>query len=200
MSLEMALLGFLSYRPMTGYDMKKMTDNVGPSWTAPQSQIYTALHRLEKRELVTVEVVQQDTKPNRKLYHMTPKGEEALQNWMSEAHPPRVLRSPFLLQLWFAGLVDDDVVLRFLEASAEELRAYVAMLETKPGASLDSPDDPPRDRFFWWMTLNYGIQHVRFQIAWIEETIERVRREDYKFGKDGALRGLLDNDTQETAE
>ena len=109
MSLEMALLGFLSYRPMTGYDMKKMTDNVGPSWTAPQSQIYTALHSLEKRELVTVEVVQQDTKPNRKLYHMTPKGEEALQEWMSEAHPPRVLRNPFLLQLWFAGLVDDVV-------------------------------------------------------------------------------------------
>ena len=119
MSLEMALLGFLSYRPMTGYDMKKMTDNVGPSWSAPQSQIYTALHRLEKRELVTVEVVQQDTKPNRKLYHMTPKGDEALQDWMSEAHPPRVLRNPFLLQLWLTGLVDDDVVLRFLEASAE---------------------------------------------------------------------------------
>jgi PadR family transcriptional regulator AphA len=199
-SLEMALLGFLSYRPMTGYDMKKMTDNVGPSWTAPQSQIYTALHRLEKRELVTVEVVQQDTKPNRKLYHMTPKGEEALQDWMSEAHPPRVLRNPFLLQLWLTGLVDDDVVLRFLEASAEELRAYVAMLKTKPGASLDSSDDPPRDRFFKWMTLNYGVQHARFQIAWIEETIERVRQKDYKFGKDGALRGLFDNDRQEAAE
>jgi hypothetical protein len=45
------------------------------------------------------------------------------------------------------------------------------------------------------MTLNYGIQHVRFQIAWIEETIERVRRKDYKFGKDGALRGLFDEET-----
>jgi PadR family transcriptional regulator AphA len=199
-SLEIALLGFLSNQPMTGYDMKKMTDNVGPSWAAPQSQIYTALHSLEKRELVTVEVVQQDTKPNRKLYHITPKGEGALQDWMSQPHSPRTLRNPFLLQLWLAGLVDDGVVLRFLEASAEELREYLATLAAKPGESLDSSDDPPRDRFFWWMTLNYGIQHVRFQIAWIEDTIERVRRKDYKLGKDGALRGLFDTNRQETAE
>ena len=195
MSLEIALLGFLTYRPMTGYDMKKMTDNVGPSWSAPQSQIYDTLHRLEKRGLVTVEVIRQDTKPNRKLYRMTSKGEKTLADWMSDAHPPRVLRNPFLLQLWLTGLVDDDVVLRSLETSAEELRAYVAMLKSKPGASLDSCDDPPRDRFFKWMTLNYGVQHARFQIAWIEDTIQRVRRKDYKLGKDGALSGLFSEET-----
>jgi PadR family transcriptional regulator AphA len=190
-SLEIALLGFLTYRPMTGYDMKKMTDHVGPSWTAPQSQIYDTLHRLEKRGLVTVEVIQQDTKPNRKLYRMTPEGEKTLADWMSEAHPPRVLRNPFLLQLWFTGLVDDDVVLRFLEESAEELRKYVATLESKPETIRDSGDAPPRDRFFKWMTLNYGVRHARFQIAWIEETIERVRRKDYEDGKEGALRGVI---------
>jgi len=192
----MALLGFLTDRPMTGYDMKKMTDNVGPSWTAPQSQIYNTLHRLEKQELVTVEVILQDTKPNRKLYRITSEGKAALAGWMSESHPPRMLRNPFLLQLWFAGLVDDDVVLRFLEESAEELRKYVADLRSKPETLGDSPDDSPRDRFFKWMTLNYGVRHARFQIAWIEDTLERIRRKDYESGKDGALRGLFDSDMQ----
>ena len=200
MSLEIALLGFLSYRPMTGYDMKKMSDDVGPSWTAPQSQIYDTLHRLEKRGLVTVEVILQDTKPNRKLYRMTSKGKETLANWMCEPHPPRVLRNPFLLQLWLTGLVDDDVVIRFLEASAEDLRAYVAILETKPVTIPDARELPPRDRFFKWMTLNYGVRHARFQIAWIEETIDRVRQKDYELGKDGALRGLFDNDAAEAVE
>ena len=193
MSLEAALLGFLTYRPMTGYDMKKMTDDVGPSWTAPQSQIYDTLHRLEKRGLVTVEVIHQDTKPNRKLYRMTPKGEEALASWMSEPHPPRVLRNPFLLQLWFADLVDDDVVLSFLEESAEELRKYVATLEAKPGMHREPQDADPRDRFFKWMTLNYGARHAQFQIAWIEETIERVREKEYEDGKADALRGVFED-------
>jgi len=199
-SLEIALLGFLTYRPMTGYDMKKMTDDVGPSWTAPQSQIYDTLHRLERRGLVTVEVIQQDTKPNRKLYRMTPEGEKTLADWMSEAHPPRVLRNPFLLQLWFTGLVDDDVVLRFLEESAAELKKYVANLESKPEAIGDSGDEPRRSRFFKWMTLNYGVQHARFQISWIEETIARVRRKDYEDGKKGALRGLFDSDSPEAVQ
>jgi len=193
-SLEIALLGFLTYRPMTGYDMKKMTDNVGPSWTAPQSQIYNTLHRLEKRGLVTVEVIQQDTKPNRKLYRVTLEGENTLADWMSEAHSPRVLRNPFLLQLWLADFVDDDVVLRFLQESAEELRKYVADLVSKAETISESGDAPPRDRFFKWMTLNYGVRHARFQIAWIEETIDRVRRKDYKDGKKGALRGVFGDD------
>jgi len=192
-SLEIALLGFLTHRPMTGYDMKKMTDHVGPSWTAPQSQIYDTLHRLEKRGLVTVEVIQQDTRPNRKLYRTTSEGEAVLADWMSDAHPPRLLRNPFLLQLWFAGFVDDDVILRFLEESAEELRKYVADLKSKPETSRDSPDDSPRDRFFKWMTLNYGVRHARFQIAWIEETIERVRERKYEDGKAGALRGVFED-------
>jgi len=200
MSLEIALLGFLSYRPMTGYDMKKMTDDVGPSWTAPQSQIYDTLHRLEKRGLVTVEIIQQDTKPNRKLYRMTSEGKETLATWMSETHPPRVLRNPFLLQLWLTGLVDDDVVIRFLEGSAEVLRAYVATLESKPVTIPDARGLPPRDCFFKWMTLNYGVRHARFQIAWIEEMIDRVRQKDYELGKEGALRGLFDDDSPEVVE
>jgi DNA-binding PadR family transcriptional regulator len=192
-SLEIALLGFLTDRPMTGYDMKKMTDDVGPSWTAPQSQIYDTLHRLEKRGLVTVEVIHQDTKPNRKLYRMMPEGEKTLADWMSVAHPPRVLRNPFLLQLWFTGLVDDAVVLRFLEESAEELRKYVTTLESKPETIRALDDAPPRDRFFKWMTLNYGVRHARFQIAWIEETIARVREKEYEDGKAGALRGVFED-------
>jgi PadR family transcriptional regulator AphA len=194
MSLESALLGFLSYRPMTGYDMKKLFDHViAPFWTAPQSQIYTALYRLEAENSVQAEIVRQDTKPNRKLYRITAKGEEKLHDWLSQTHPPESARSPFLLQLWLSGFAEDDAVLRFLSESVDELRRHLAELEGKPEAQLDSSADPSRDRFFWWMTLNYGVRHTRFLIDWIEDAIDRIRRGDYREGKDGALRGLFDS-------
>ena len=47
MSLEFAILGFLSYHPSTGYDLKKMFDvSIRHFWPADQSQIYRTLARL----------------------------------------------------------------------------------------------------------------------------------------------------------
>ena len=49
MSLEHAILGFLTYRPMSGYDLKKFFDeSVRHFWSAPQSQIYRTLGRDEE--------------------------------------------------------------------------------------------------------------------------------------------------------
>ena len=46
MSLEYAILGFLSYKPFSGYEMKKAFDNsVRHFWYADQSQIYRTLAR-----------------------------------------------------------------------------------------------------------------------------------------------------------
>ncbi|MGD0004493.1 MAG: PadR family transcriptional regulator, partial [Anaerolineaceae bacterium] len=40
MSLDYAILGFLSYKPFSGYDLKKVFDNsVRHFWYADQSQI-----------------------------------------------------------------------------------------------------------------------------------------------------------------
>ncbi|MFC2078781.1 PadR family transcriptional regulator [Candidatus Bipolaricaulota bacterium] len=201
MSLECALLGFLSYGPLTGYELKKRFDNaIASFWTVPQSQIYTTLHRMNKNGLVTSEIIPQDTRPNRRLYQLTDSGRDSLQQWLAKATSPAATRDPVLLQLWLSGLVDDETVIETLSTHVERLSQRLKLLLEKPKGKLDSQDDPPRDRFFWWMTLNYGIQHLRFQIAWLEDTIDRIRREDYKFGKDGALRGLLDNGAQEEVE
>ena len=73
MSLDYAILGFLNYRPLSGYDLKKMFDtSVQHFWTADQSQIYRILARLAKQKWVQVEVIEQTSRPDRKIYHITP--------------------------------------------------------------------------------------------------------------------------------
>ena len=44
MSLDHAILGFLNYKPLSGYDLKKVFDSsVRHFWYADQSQIYRTL-------------------------------------------------------------------------------------------------------------------------------------------------------------
>ena len=79
MSLEHAILGFLNYRPLTGYSLKKIFDtSVQHFWPADQSQIYRTLSRLEEDGWAKMEVVEQENRPNRKVYHITDSGQEEL--------------------------------------------------------------------------------------------------------------------------
>jgi PadR family transcriptional regulator AphA len=65
MSLDHAILGFLSYSPFTGYDLKKFFDqSVRHFWLADQSQIYRTLSRLNEESMtaLTVNCIQSQTK------------------------------------------------------------------------------------------------------------------------------------------
>ena len=53
MSLKHAILGFLSFKPLSGYDLKKAFDNsVRHFWPANQSQIYRTLSQMTDEGLV----------------------------------------------------------------------------------------------------------------------------------------------------
>ncbi len=50
MPLEHAILAFIEFQPMTGYDLKKNFDvSVAHFWSATQSHIYKSLEALEKK-------------------------------------------------------------------------------------------------------------------------------------------------------
>ena len=71
MSLEHAILGFLNYRPLSGYDLKKVFDNsVRHFWPADQSQIYRTLAKLAEWEHVEQEIVRGLDRPDRKEYRI----------------------------------------------------------------------------------------------------------------------------------
>ena len=58
MPLSHAILGFLEFRPMTGYDLKKYFDqSIAHFWSATKSHIYQALEKLEQRGFVVSQII-----------------------------------------------------------------------------------------------------------------------------------------------
>jgi DNA-binding PadR family transcriptional regulator len=81
-----------------------MRARVGFFWEARRSQIYPELARLEERGLVTHRVVEQQDRPDKKVYEITASGLEALRGWVTE--PPAAPRDELALKaysLWLAG-------------------------------------------------------------------------------------------------
>lgn len=178
MSLEHAILGFLSYHPYSGYDLKKIFDtSVRHFWPADQSQIYRTLARLAGQGYAEVEKVPQQDRPDRKVYHITQAGRAELLSWLSGPPPLDEPRSAPLIQVFFAGQLSDEEVLAKFEGFAAIMRAVLEQYEKVPAQVGPYHEEigSPRETFFWMLTLENGIRSMRATLDWAESVIERIK-------------------------
>jgi len=184
MSLKHAILGFLSYQPFTGYDLKKAFDvSIQHFWPANQSQIYRTLAGMLRDELVSLETVEREDRLDMKIYHITEQGRKELHQWLSTPLPAQDLREPSLIQIYFSGLLSDEEIRNLLQheitASEERLAVYQGMLEH---FAAQLPDHPhPRASFFSISTLEYGLRSEVALLSWLRSMVTRLDAEEYSF-------------------
>lgn len=185
MLLDHAILGFLNYGPFSGYDLKKTFDrSVRHFWHADQSQIYQTLTRLVGQGHVVVELVVQEARPNRKLHRITDEGRQELRRWLSEKRAEEVMRKPFLVQSFFAGMLSDEEIIELFEARAQELRDRLETFEALAAELVEGKGQqgPPREQFFWYLTLDNGVWNTQAELDWIEDAITRIQKKEYTKG------------------
>ncbi|MDP4177624.1 MAG: PadR family transcriptional regulator [Bacillota bacterium] len=182
MSLEHAMLGFLQFTPLSGYDMKKMFDtSVRHFWAADQSQIYRTLARLINDELIWSETIIQDSRPNSKVYHITQKGKKEFNKWLTSSVTPVEPRISWLIQVFFSGGLSDEEFIHFMEEISSKIKHLMKEYEedgNKDELIFDNKKSK-RDLFFHKLTLDYGLTMNKNMINWIEKTIERVKNKEY---------------------
>ncbi len=178
MSLDHAILGFLNYGPLSGYDLKKVFDiSVQHFWPADQSQIYRTLTRLMKEGWVEMALIEQTDRPSRKVYHITEAGRTELLRWLAEPTPERALRSAALIQVFFFGQLQDDAILRKFEAYVQSMwKKLTAYEQLSQELTSKLPETcTPREHFFWMSTLDLGIRTTRTNIDWAENIIRQLK-------------------------
>lgn len=170
-SLRYAILGLLSVRPMSGYDLKKVIDeSVGHFWTADQSQIYRTLTALVDEALASRETVVQEGRPNQHVHSVTDLGLADLDGWLASPPEPQPSREPFLARLFFADRLPRDEIRRLLETRRQEASQQLAALEL-----IAVPDVVPGhvteiEYLLRMATLANGITHARAELDWLDAT------------------------------
>jgi PadR family transcriptional regulator AphA len=169
-----AVLGMLSIKPMSGYDIKRMIEgSVSYFWTESFGQIYPMLKRLMAEELVVRTVERQRGKPDRHVYEVTPAGRQALRAWLAEGATPRVERNELLLKLFFGNQVPPTVSLEHVERFRERQRTLLRQYrQIEKQITTEHPGDPGAP--YWLMTLRYG-QHVsEALVRWCDESLANL--------------------------
>lgn len=100
------LLALLAKESAHGYELKQALEQIfGGAYPSPNiGQIYVTLGRLEKDGLVRGQDVEQTSRPNKKVYELTPAGREALAAWVDEQSDGARLRDDFFVKLALAPM------------------------------------------------------------------------------------------------
>ena len=170
MSIQHIILGFLSKRPMTGYDLKKIiSDSEILPWSANNNQIYRALVTLHEQQWVTKEIESQVGSPNRHIYSITSKGKSALKRFvLSEIEAPEAKNSFFHQLLWADNLdkVEIDTILdAYLNRVGEKLFFLRVQLDERP----NFPDRTEREKYLWEMIYKNWIAHYEMELKWVRQ-------------------------------
>lgn len=175
MEIKYAILGFLSWQPFAGYDLKKIfAESYYLDWSGNSNQIYKALVQLHGEGLVDQEMVAQESYPPRKLYRITEPGRLALRTWLSSAPEPPELRSSFAMQLAWADQLSAAELLQLVAAYENEVRMQLLMCREKERrGTLVRPARTPRERFLWEAVANNRVAAYGGELAWAEN----LRRE-----------------------
>ena len=166
-----AILGLLAREPLSGYDLASRTkERLGFFWQARHSQIYPELARLEEEGMVTHRVVEQQDRPDKKVYSATEAGLDALKVWTAEPPAARAVRDEMVLKaysVWLAEPVKALALFREQErwhrerlARYEEIEAW---MQKEWGGDLEQISSP---RFASYATLRRGKGYEREYAEW----------------------------------
>lgn len=106
MAIEQTLLGLLAAQPRHGYDLTREfapDTTLGDIIHLESGMLYAHLKKLQKEGWVAAEVMAQESRPPRRVFSITPEGENELRRWLSEpVTRTRDMRLDFLLKLYTA--------------------------------------------------------------------------------------------------
>jgi DNA-binding PadR family transcriptional regulator len=177
MALEHAIMVSLGERPGTGYEIAQQFDrSIGHFWSATHQQVYRTLKKLHADGFVAFETVEQDGRPDKKVYQLSDAGREALAKWVITPTPLTPLRDELGVKLRGAEHGDLGTIITELEAHRDLYRRQLAMYE---GFALDYPDPESLTgrRLHQYLVLRGGIRGAQGAIDWCDEVLDGLGRE-----------------------
>ncbi|MFI1913868.1 PadR family transcriptional regulator [Nocardia sp. NPDC020380] len=174
MSLRHALLGLLSAKPASGYDLLgRFKESLANVWPATQSQIYTELTKLADDGLIAVS----DEGPRgRKEYTITEVGREQLRTWMETTEPKPNTRNEMLLRVFFLGELSPAAAREYLTGIEERAaRGHAELVALKQSVEWNDNDFSRHGR----MAMEWGERMYTMNREWAQWALAQLpERED----------------------
>jgi len=180
--LKYVLLGFLSYLPLTGYELEGwMNISTSNFWQAKLSQIYTTLKKLEEEGAVTSQIAPQEGRPDRRVYTITEAGLAELYEWQRTPILDLPQKKDALLVKVFFGLeAGKEAMLTQLRLQLDlhrrQQQHYAQQSFNDMQHILEDHPELVTNAILWDSTRRFGVMYEEMYIGWLQETIAMVEK------------------------
>ena len=180
MDLRSAILGLLSWKPFSGYELKRIISNSDVFfWSGNNNQIYKSLIELQKEGLVSHRVQMQESLPAKKIYSLTGKGIAELRQSLLEDPKMPELRKGFLIQLAWTEILSDEEIITLLEKYEGDIANQLRMHQVQAANPAGKPGRSRREEYLWQrisanFTTAYGAE-----LDWVRKTRQELQDRKY---------------------
>ena len=179
MYAEIVILAMLRQRPQHGYEIKKGIEQVfGGTVALNNTILYPTLKRFEEMGAVVRQVVQQDGKPNRHLYHLTERGIELLHASLCDFPPEQAgNEAEFFTRVAFFEFLEPqerEVILKKRLAYLQECLDYLHGMQQMANEG-DCAPDTSIAMSNAQRVLAFHLQRVRHEYQWIATWLEELQ-------------------------
>lgn len=167
--MRLPLLALLAKEPAHGYELKNRLEQIfGEAYPSPNiGQVYLTLQRLERAGLVRSQDVIQVTRPNKRVYELTPAGRETVAAWLeAPSDGPRV-RDDFFMKLALAPLAGDTDRLGLIN---RQRRHYLGQMRGLSRLAAGGRHRSPVSR----LLVEGAMLHVQADLDWLERCQEEL--------------------------
>ncbi|MEU1227920.1 PadR family transcriptional regulator [Streptomyces sp. NPDC005828] len=181
MSLKHAVLAALLEGEASGYDLAKIFDvSVANFWAATPQQLYRELERLAEAGLIEARVVEQERRPNKRMFRLTEPGRQDLVAYTTAPPRPSAVRDELLVQVQACDEGDTAAVREFVAQRMETARAKLARYDRLREWMLDGRDEDTylgeAERVGPYLTLMRGRFFEEENLRWGEQALAVLDR------------------------
>ncbi|MFF8375548.1 PadR family transcriptional regulator [Streptomyces sp. NPDC015661] len=181
MSLKHAVLAALLEGEASGYDLAKIFDvSVANFWAATPQQLYRELERLAEAGLIAARVVEQERRPNKRMFSLTESGRRDLVACTSTPPRPSAVRDELMVQVQACDEGDTAAVREFVAQRMETARAKLARYDRLREWMLDGRDEDTylgeAERVGPYLTLMRGRFFEEENLRWGERALAVLDR------------------------
>ncbi len=170
--IELVTLGMLMQGRMSGYDIKKITEQtIGIFYKMSYGSLYPALKRLVEENYVTEEETN-DSK-NKKLYAVTEKGQRHFIEWLRE--PLKANKREYMVKIFFYDYLDEETRLRNIGDYQRQIaRQLEQMNAVQAVVSKELEQLEHKESYYYRVsTMHYGLNFFHMENEWLKQIMNK---------------------------
>ncbi|MGG1638035.1 PadR family transcriptional regulator [Paenibacillus sp. NRS-1760] len=170
--IELVTLGMLMQGKMSGYDIKKITEqSIGIFYKMSYGSLYPGLKRLVESAYVTEEETN-DSK-NKKIYSITSEGQKHFMQWLRE--PLQSNKREYLIKIFFYDYLDEPTKKQNLMAYQQNIARNIAQMEAVQSIvskELEQLED--KNAYYYRVSvMHYGSHFFKMENEFFKKIIEK---------------------------